>query len=173
MKKRFSAFILFLVFPLLANTKMDSSRNLIHLLSYISSDYGGAVQQGRVISQTEYDEQLEFSKVVIDLASGEETFKSSPQVQKNLIQLRQLISKKADAENIRQLAYEIQSEIFQISGLQRSPKKWPNVAHGKQIYSKNCTQCHGVNGQGDGPSSGSLDPKPTNFLDSKIDSDQG
>lgn len=169
MKKIFFAFILVFLLPRLGFSESESARNLIHLLSYIASDYGGAVQHGQVISNSEYEEQVEFSKTVLDLAGKEKQFQSSSKVQEDLLTLRQLILKKSEPEKIREVAYGIQTEVFKISGLQRSPRKWPNIQHGKQIYSQNCTQCHGVNGQGDGPSSGSLDPKPTNFLDSKID----
>ena len=73
------------------------------------------------------------------------------------------------AEKVRETVEQSQNLIFKISSVQRAPRKWPNITHGKEIYSKNCTQCHGVSGQGDGPSAGNFDPKPTNFLDSKSD----
>ncbi len=37
------------------------------------------------------------------------------------------------------------------------------VTAGKDIFSKNCQTCHGADGQGDGPSAASLNPKPANL----------
>jgi caa(3)-type oxidase subunit IV len=37
------------------------------------------------------------------------------------------------------------------------------VAHGKELFTVQCASCHGDQGQGNGPASGSLNPKPRNF----------
>jgi mono/diheme cytochrome c family protein len=41
-----------------------------------------------------------------------------------------------------------------------------SIQKGKSIYEKKCALCHGVKGDGKGPASAGLDPKPTNFKDS-------
>lgn len=38
-----------------------------------------------------------------------------------------------------------------------------SVQKGKEIYEKKCALCHGVKGDGKGPTSEGLNPKPTNF----------
>lgn len=38
-----------------------------------------------------------------------------------------------------------------------------SIETGKNIYEANCSACHGVNGEGDGPSAASLNPKPRNY----------
>jgi mono/diheme cytochrome c family protein len=40
-----------------------------------------------------------------------------------------------------------------------------DAAHAAQVYAERCAACHGVGGQGDGPSSASLRPKPRSFDD--------
>jgi mono/diheme cytochrome c family protein len=37
------------------------------------------------------------------------------------------------------------------------------AAAGADVFKSNCQMCHGENGHGDGPASGSLDPKPKNL----------
>jgi mono/diheme cytochrome c family protein len=37
------------------------------------------------------------------------------------------------------------------------------IRHGKDLFDKNCTQCHGPAGRGDGPAAGTMNPKPRNF----------
>ncbi len=41
-----------------------------------------------------------------------------------------------------------------------------SIQKGKEMYEKKCALCHGVNGDGKGPASTELNPKPTNFKDS-------
>lgn len=38
-------------------------------------------------------------------------------------------------------------------------------AQAKQIFATRCTVCHGVDGRGDGPGGGALNPKPRNYHD--------
>ncbi len=37
------------------------------------------------------------------------------------------------------------------------------AAQGAQVFKSNCQMCHGAQGHGDGPASGSLDPQPKNL----------
>jgi caa(3)-type oxidase subunit IV len=37
------------------------------------------------------------------------------------------------------------------------------VNHGRELFQTNCVTCHGVTGQGNGPASTALNPKPRNF----------
>ncbi len=41
-----------------------------------------------------------------------------------------------------------------------------SIQKGKEIYEKKCAPCHGAKGDGKGPASAKLDPRPTNFKDS-------
>ena len=41
-----------------------------------------------------------------------------------------------------------------------------SIQKGKEIYEKKCALCHGIKGDGKGPASVGLNPKPTNFRDS-------
>ena len=40
-----------------------------------------------------------------------------------------------------------------------------SVRAGRVVFDANCVVCHGANGQGDGPASASLSPKPRRFVD--------
>ena len=41
-----------------------------------------------------------------------------------------------------------------------------SIQKGKEIYEKKCSLCHGEKGDGKGPASAGLNPKPTNFKES-------
>jgi cytochrome c oxidase cbb3-type subunit 2 len=42
------------------------------------------------------------------------------------------------------------------------------VEHGKTVYAQNCSACHGVKGDGNGPAAAFLLPKPRNFVAAKF-----
>lgn len=44
-----------------------------------------------------------------------------------------------------------------------SPLGADAAGKGAEIFQTNCEMCHGAQGHGDGPASGSLDPKPKNL----------
>ncbi len=37
------------------------------------------------------------------------------------------------------------------------------IARGKLLFESNCTPCHGLQGRGDGPAAGTMNPRPRNF----------
>ena len=46
-----------------------------------------------------------------------------------------------------------------------APAVEPDLATAKTIFEQRCVPCHGTTGQGDGPASASLNPKPRHFSD--------
>ncbi|MBI5669225.1 MAG: c-type cytochrome [Chloroflexi bacterium] len=56
------------------------------------------------------------------------------------------------------------------------PAAAPDLAQGARIYAENCTRCHGVGGQGDGPlvgtGEGQINPPPPDFTDPVTTADQ-
>ncbi len=42
------------------------------------------------------------------------------------------------------------------------------IAVGQSLYEERCADCHGKNGNGNGPGGSDLEKKPTNFTDGKI-----
>jgi high-affinity iron transporter len=163
----FTAWSLFKNTPAVAaeDSAEHSPRLLVHLLDYLAVDYGGAVQNGKVLSASEYKEQVEFAKTIVELSHILPEVKASPEIQTAAGDLNRLIQSKADPEKVASLARKIQALVLQVTQLPMAPSQWPNLLSGKQIFQNTCAKCHGTIGKGDGPSAASLDPKPANFLD--------
>lgn len=142
-----------------------SPRFLVHLLDYLAKDYGGSVQNGKIINQSEYHEQVEFCESAVDTNKLLYETKGYSEISSQLNELRTLIQNKADEKKVAELARSIQIRIIQITNLEVAPLQWPNLKHGKEIFIKNCVTCHGVNGAGDGIAGKAFNPKPANFLD--------
>jgi len=146
-----------------ADTKEESPRVLVHLLDYLAKDYGGAVASGKVINQSEYDEQVEFGNTVAEMGSRLELLKGEKNLQQDLTALKSLIDAKASPTEVARVARAAQAKVIAISGLERVPSAWPSLTRARQIYGQNCAACHGANGDGNGPAGKTLDPKPTSF----------
>ena len=160
---------------LLAATAFGSSsdqdpRLLVHILDYIAADYPGAVEKGKVVSKEEYDEQKEFAAHVRKIGKENLKLQKLTVLQDELAQIETLILGKKDSKDIATLCRKAETRAIEATGLDVAPKSWPNIAKGKTRYEATCTQCHGVTGKGDGPSSTSLNPPPSNFHASKMDS---
>jgi mono/diheme cytochrome c family protein len=55
--------------------------------------------------------------------------------------------------------------VLEIAAANQDLFESPKTRAGK-LYSRYCSVCHGINGQGDGFNAFNLDPKPRNFTDS-------
>ncbi|HEY5037524.1 MAG TPA: c-type cytochrome, partial [bacterium] len=141
-----------------------SPRLLVHLLDYLAVDYGGAVKNGKVLSVSEYKEQLEFIKTAVDLSQSLPETKSSPEIQALMKNLNSLINSKSAPAKVASLSRQIQSEVIDLTHLPVAPTILPNLASGKQLFLMNCAKCHGESGAGNGPSAATLSPKPVNLL---------
>lgn len=138
---------------------------VVHLLDYLAKDYGGAVQSGKVISESEYSEQIEFAEIVEKNSKGFSKLNSDSQFIATIGKLKSMIASKASPEEVSKLARKLQQDAIQLAGISVEPTQWPNLAHGATLYQNNCIACHGDQGRGDGAAGANLDPKPANFHD--------
>lgn len=165
-KAVFTSFLLLVsVHSVYAVSEEQSPRFLVHLLDYLAKDYGGAVANGKVISKTEYAEQIEFSETTIKTNSILTETKKLPAIAEKLKVLNGLIRAKAEQSKVSKLARDIQAEVILIAKFEVAPTDWPSLKRGSKIYAQSCVSCHGSSGSGDGPAGVALDPKPANFLD--------
>lgn len=146
----------------------ESSRILVHTLNYLGHDYKHAVVNGKIISEDEYHEMLEFSE------SAEKYFREfspewsdadSAQVGALLSALIADVKGKAAPTVVEAKALEVKAKVIALTGLKTHPFRYPNLANGKKLYADNCAKCHGTTGLGDGPEGKDLQPPPRNFYE--------
>jgi high-affinity iron transporter len=146
-----------------AAAAQTSPRLLVHLLDYLAKDYGGAVENGQVKSESEYAEQVEFSKTARANAQGVEVLAKDAEVASGVERLAALIAAKADPQDVATLARSLQARVIELADLEVAPARWPSRAHGKELFAANCAVCHGAEGRGDGPGGQGMDPAPADF----------
>jgi len=161
----FLFFFLYLPVSLNAAELPPSPAFVVHLLDYLAQDYRGAVSGGTVISESEYQEQIEFSQSALETYERLSEGQKNPQLKSDLEKLQALIRQKADPDKVEQWARSLQSRLIQQAGVENAPRRWPDRVEGGRLFEKNCIACHGSQGKGDGPLAGSLNPKPADLLD--------
>lgn len=144
-----------------------SPRFLVHLLDYLAADYAGAVKDGKVLSASEYKEQVEFSGMALELSRTLPQLKKSPEVQAMVSRLQGLIAQKAGPAQVSLLARQTEQKVIAQSGLSVAPSLWPNLRNGRALFQKSCALCHGMEGRGNGPSAKTLSTRPADFMDDK------
>jgi len=148
------------------------AQRLAHLLSYVMNDYGGAVENGAITSQAEYDEQRSLLREAASIAKRlDGAAKAGPQAATLLPLVESVAAKvdaKAPADDVRADALKARGSVLAAFGVSEAPKEMPNPVTGKRLFHELCSDCHGMTGQGDGPKAKSLDPKPANYTAEKM-----
>jgi high-affinity iron transporter len=135
------------------------------LLDYVAVDYGGAVQDGKVVSVSEYAEMREFSATV-----GEKIAALPQAAAKNGLiaesrSFRALIDRKAPAGEVAKAARALGSHLLAAYPVPLGPRQAPDLARGAELFQQNCASCHGEKGEANTPLARQLDPPPIAFAD--------
>ena len=148
------------------------AQRLAHLLSYVASDYGGAVSNGAVTSENEYNEQRSLLREAASIAKRLDAAPKKADASSKLEPLVEAVLAKVDAKaseaDVTSESVKARTAVLAAFGVTDSPKEIPNPVRGKDLFNQLCTECHGVNGKGDGPKAKSLDPKPANYTDERM-----
>lgn len=155
--------IILTVLSTLANAEVKNPSMVVHLLDYLAKDYAGAVQNGKVVSQSEYNEQVEFSDTALQSAKAIQDFNQDAGFIKDVESLNAKIKSKTGPLEVSTLARSLQVRAIELAKIEVAPSEFPRISDGKLLFANNCASCHGVNGQGDGLAGKSLNPQPANF----------
>lgn len=128
------------------------------IVSVAVEEYGkGIDQQGRLISDDEYQEAIGFlndARSVADRLPG------------NAATPRALLDSIVSAAQAKRPPAELTALNKRLAGSLGSeaalelPSKALNVAEGAALFKTNCASCHGSTGLGDGPAAATINPKP-------------
>jgi high-affinity iron transporter len=141
------------------------AKQLWQLIDYLAVDYGGAVEHGKVVSDGEYAEMLDFSDNAMKQIAALPDHPSKPAVSAAIAELRAAVVRKADAVEVKRLAHRSNELLIAAYPIPLAPKALPNLARGASLFAAQCASCHGATGGGDGALAATLDPKPIAFTD--------
>lgn len=151
--------------PASAQQANPSAQTAWRLLDYLAVDYGGAVQNGRVVSASEYAEMREFSAQVRTILSRLPETSASASLIAASEQLQASIDAKATPELVASRAHELAAQLLVAYPTPLAPTATPDLTRAASLYGDRCLACHGARGAGDGPAAAGLEPPPVAFSD--------
>ncbi len=148
-------------------TNQETLQSLLHSLDYIAVDYPGAVVNGVVQDEGEYQEQIEFSAQMLELLKRLPDVPERKQVQHQLQLVQQGIAERKPGQQVAELCRQASATLIKVYNVKIAPRKAPDVQVAAQLFQSQCAQCHGETGFGDGPQGRGLEPPPINFHDTE------
>lgn len=135
------------------------------LLDYIAVDYPEAVENGKIVNQTEYDEMKEFSATAHRLIGELPASSAKADLARQATGLEDVIAAKSPAPAIATAARGLAADLIKAYPIPLAPTVPPDFTRGKSLYAQHCASCHGVSGNGDGPQAVGLEPPAIAFTD--------
>lgn len=148
-----------------AQAQTAPAQTIWRLLDYIAVDYPGAVSDGRVISDVEYSEMVEFSASVRQRLAQLPPTAAKGKLVRDAARLESTIADKAPAEQVATSARDIARALLTAYPVPLAPAGIPDLSRGAALYAENCASCHGANGNGRGLAAQGMEPPPIDFTD--------
>ena len=169
-----SRFLAWLMLPMLALCSFVVSANspegasqALHLIDYIGADYPPTVDQGKVIDETEYREQLEFLAVLKGLIADLPERPERAELAQGVNALQAAIEQREDGADVAREARQLGAKLAVAYEVSQAPVITPDPARGAPLYAQHCSVCHGETGAGDGPAGVGMTPPPANLRDAE------
>lgn len=169
-----SRFLAWLLLPVLALCSLVASANTpegasqaLHLIDYIGADYPPTVENGKVIDETEYREQLEFLAVLKGLIADLPQRPERYELVQGVNALQTAIEQREDGTAVAREARQLGAKLAVAYEVSQAPAITPDPTRGAPLYAQHCSVCHGETGAGDGPASVGMTPPPANLRDAQ------
>lgn len=144
-------------------TSAEDWRRLVGVLQYLEADYPAAVASQDAF---ELAEQKAFIAEALSTARGLGA-PAEPFIAR-LTALQERINNSSDAPGVSRDSAALAQEITASAGLERAPRRPPNLTMGRALWNNNCVVCHGANGDGKTPFAETLKPPPANLVDPEV-----
>lgn len=155
---------------LIGSAQSDEAANretqtILHMLDYVSVDYGGAVLYGKVLNESEFAEQSGFADQAATLMHRLPEHPKKSELIARAAEVATIVKNKGPADHVSVLAQQLHSSIIETYQVPVTPRRLPEPLPAMAIFQQLCVPCHGATGHGDGKFSKVLNPKPANFHD--------
>jgi high-affinity iron transporter len=148
-----------------AQAPPEQAHIILQMLDYVAVDYPEFVQNGVVLNQAEYNEQLEFSQQVRTMVDQLPAHQDKASLLHLAEQLIGGVQGKRLGPEVAALAQQLRWAIIRAYDVEVAPKRPPTLRTATALYQAHCAACHGPEGHGDGLAAASLNPSPSNFHD--------
>ncbi|MEK6606433.1 MAG: FTR1 family protein [Myxococcota bacterium] len=133
------------------------AEQLVGLLDYVAGDYAGAVKDGRVVAQAEYDEQKAF------VADARALARSLGQPDAPFAALAALVAGVVPPADVARAARALRDELVARLRVAVVPARPASKARAAMLYGRLCASCHGATGDARTAQAEKLTPPPRSF----------
>jgi high-affinity iron transporter len=155
-------FILLLAAGVSGAAEPNEIQHLAALADYVAADYPGAVQNGKIVAQSEYDEQRGLIAEARTLAAR---LPNHEKLDGELAKLAADVEAKADLEVIAADSRALHQRLIDDFGLVLAPLAPPSEERAKTLFTQACAACHGADGRARTDKAQELKPPPVSFFD--------
>lgn len=135
------------------------------LLDYVAVDYGGAVQDGKIVSSSEYAEMREFSGSAVEKIAALPAAADKGALVAEAKRFKSLIDTKAAPKDVAAAAHALGKHLLTAYPVPLGPRHAPDLVRGEQLFQQDCASCHGAKGDARTSIARQLDPPPIAFVD--------
>ena len=135
------------------------------MLDYLGVDYPGAVQDGKIVDQGEYDEQVEFATGARAMIGALPARPERAALEASAAGLLAAIKEKRSGDEVAAISSDLRRRIIDLYEVRVAPRQAPDVRAAAADFSAQCAICHGAAGRGDGPGAKGLNPPPADLTD--------
>jgi high-affinity iron transporter len=146
----------------------DPFAPVLHALDYLAVDYPGAVKDGKVLDQGEYDEQVEFAASVPAMIAGLPARPERAALEATAAGLRAAIEAKRPGGEVAAVAGDLRRRIIDLYEVRVAPRQVPDLRPAAADFATHCAVCHGATGRGDGPAAKGLSPPPADLTAARM-----
>ena len=156
----------------------EKTKKIVMMLNISAKEFQDGVLEGKVVIPAEYEECQIFlnqaSERFLKISNQIKDKKESETLIQQFSELNESIKNKVDSQKVWDTVNNINSKLMSSFGIEinKSPITPVSLENGKKIFEKNCSTCHGLSGNGDGPMAKELDPRPAVLSDPKLTGDK-
>ena len=152
-------------FPGVARADDAAVQTTWRLLDYIAVDYRGAIADGEIISQLEYDEMREFTASVTERLAALPPHETRPRLVAEARALEAAVARRVPPAQVERDARALAEALLAAYPVPLAPTELPNLGRGAALYAEQCAACHGADGAARVAAAAALDPPPIDFTD--------
>ena len=155
----------------------DKVKKIVMMLNIAAKEFQDGVVDGKVVIAPEYEESQIFLQQATERFARESEAIPDKTKAKALIQsfpeLMEMIKAKVDSQKVWDKVNDLNSQLMSTFGIEinKIPITPVSLTNGKNIFENNCSVCHGITGNGDGPMAKQFDPLPAVLSNPKLTGD--
>jgi high-affinity iron transporter len=156
---------------------IDRTKKIVMMLNIAAKEFEEGVVDGKVVVAPEYEESQVFLQQAIErferIAPEISDPKKADDLKKKFTSMVAMVKDKVSSQKIWDEVNGINSELLATFNIEinKTPITPVSLTNGKKIFENNCSVCHGLKGNGDGPMASQFDPSPAVLSNPKLTGD--